>query len=124
MEEQGTGDIVDFTSNPLDTILKTETQNELLQVRKVILQELEALDSVAKQSLILWLGLGINQEDFLEMLNLSKQYQVARKFQGYQKHILKSLSQFVFSKYLKKDLTEKRDRASLLTTILNYLKSI
>lgn len=121
MEEQGTGDLVDFTANPLDTALKNETQNELLQVREVILKELEALDIVAKKSLILWLGLGINQEDFLGMLNLSKQYQVARKFQGYQKHILKSLSQFVFSNYLNKDLTEK-EIVQIINNNLNYLK--
>ena len=107
IEEQGTGEIVDFSSNPFDTLLKEENQTELMEIRRVILQELEALDDNVRKSLILWLGLGINQEDFLTVLSLQKQYQVARKFQGYQKNILRTLSQLVIHKYQQKNLSEK-----------------
>jgi hypothetical protein len=79
IEDQGTGEIIDFTSNPLETLLKQEDKQELIEIKTLILQELESLDEVAKQSLILWMGLGINQEDFLGILNLTKQYQVSFK---------------------------------------------
>ncbi|NJK47081.1 hypothetical protein HC931_01680 [Candidatus Gracilibacteria bacterium] len=121
IEEPGTGTIVDFTSNPLESVVKQETNNELMEFRKIILQELEALDNLAKQSLLLWLGLGINQEDFLGILNLSKQYQVARKFQGYQKIILKNLSQFTFKKYKQQTLSEK-DINQIIDNNLSYIK--
>lgn len=121
MEEPGTGELVDSTSNPLESVVKQETSNELIEFRKVILQELEALDNLAKQSLLLWLGLGINQEDFLGILNLSKQYQVARKFQGYQKAILKKLSQFTFTTYKQTNLSEK-DINQIINDNLNNIK--
>jgi hypothetical protein len=121
MEEPGTGELVDSTSNPLESAVKQETSNELIEFRKVILQELEALDNLAKQSLLLWLGLGINQEDFLGILNLSKQYQVARKFQGYQKVILKNLSQFTFKNYKQTILSEK-DINQIINNDLNHIK--
>jgi hypothetical protein len=121
MEEPGTGEIIDSTSNPLESAVKQESNNELMEVKKIILQELEALDNLAKQSLLLWLGLGINQEDFLGILNLSKQYQVARKFQGYQKIILKSLSQFTFKNYKQTNLSEK-DINQIINNNLNNIK--
>ena len=71
-------------------MIAEETQQQSKEVRNIILEEFRALEKTAQQSLLLWLGLEINQNDFLSFLNLEKQYQVARHFQRYIKTILKA----------------------------------
>jgi len=90
---------VDSTSNllshqtydPLEEVIDVESEQELGHIREIILQAFAALDPLAKKTLMLWLGLGINQTDFLSVLNLQKQYQVTRQFQRHLKTILKAV---------------------------------
>ena len=107
LETHSAGEVADLVSNPFEVVIQEEKQEEFIQVKNLILKEFKALDELAQKSLLLWRGLGINQEDFLPLLKLEKQYQVARQFQGYQKTILKSVVKFCFQNYLNKNLTEK-----------------
>jgi hypothetical protein len=59
---------------------------------------------------MLWLGLGINQTDFLSVLNLQKQYQVTRQFQRYLKTILKAV---VNSAYIQAYWRETRTETAI-----------
>jgi hypothetical protein len=117
-------DITDLTSNSLDELVEKETDEELDKLKTIIIQEFEALDELAKKCLLLWLGLGVSQNDFLFLFKFSKQYQVARQFQRYQKKILINALKYYYSKYLSKSLTEKevdlicRDRLDLLKDYL------
>jgi hypothetical protein len=82
--------INEIAAESTNEIIAEETQQQSKEVRNIILEEFQALEKSAQKSLLLWLGLEINQNDFLEMLNLEKQYQVARHFQRYIKTILKA----------------------------------
>jgi len=82
--------INEIVAESTDEMIAEETQQQSKEVRDIILEEFRALEKTAQQSLLLWLGLEINQNDFLEFLNLEKQYQVARHFQRYIKTILKA----------------------------------
>ncbi|MGB6296625.1 MAG: hypothetical protein WBF90_10605 [Rivularia sp. (in: cyanobacteria)] len=82
--------INEIAAESTNEIIAEETQQQSKEIRKIILEEFQALEKSAQNSLLLWLGLEINQNDFLEMLNLEKQYQVARHFQRYIKTILKA----------------------------------
>ena len=126
LEDYSTGEVADLVSNPFEGLIQQEKQEELTQLKNVILQEFKALDKIAQNSLILWLGLGINQQDFLPLLKLKKQYQVARQFQAYQKTILKSVVKFGWQNYLHKNLTEKEINQIInenLDRIKEYLSS-
>lgn len=57
----------------------------------VVLSAFKSLEAVGQSSLILWLGLEINQVDFADVLNVRKQYQVARLFQRYQRIMLREV---------------------------------
>jgi hypothetical protein len=81
-------DIVDVTTDSLDILINQETQQELVELENIIIKEFESIDELSRKSLLLWLGLGIHQNDFLTLFNLSKQYQVTRHFQCYLKKIL------------------------------------
>ena len=63
-----------------------DVQNES---RDVVLSAFNSLEPLAQSSLVLWLGLNINQSDFLDVLAVKKQFQVARQFQRYQRVMLK-----------------------------------
>ena len=121
LENHGTGEINDLVSNPFEMVIKEEERNELTQIKRIILQEFKALDTLAQKSLLLWLGLGINQEDFPFLLNLEKQYQVARKFQSHQKTILKAVVKLSFQQSLNKNISEKEVN-QIVKNHLNYLK--
>ena len=121
LEDYGTGEITDLVSNPFEMVIKEEERNELTQIKTTILREFKALDALAQKSLLLWLGLGINQEDFLSLLKLEKQYQVTRKFQSYQKTILKAVVQFSFQHSLSKNPSEKEVN-QIAKNHLDYLK--
>ena len=111
-------------SSSLETMIEAEKQTELAQIRKAILAGLQTLDQFAQKALMLWLGLEINQKDFLSLLNLQKQYQVARQFQRYQKTILKAVIQFYLQKNTEEQLTEQainRICADKLTEMKDYL---
>ncbi len=82
--------INEIASESTNELIAEENQQESKEVRNIILEEFRALEKTAQQSLLLWLGLEINQNDFLEILNLEKQYQVARHFQRSIKTILKA----------------------------------
>jgi len=94
-------------SSSENEIIVEETQQESVEVRNIILEEFHALEKIAQKSLLLWLGLEINQNDFLQMLNLEKQYQVARHFQRYIKTILKAFIQRYSHNVLGKNLTTR-----------------
>lgn len=125
-DESGIGEkIIDVTSNPLESSLKQEEKKELKEVRELIVQSLNSLDDWARKSLILWLGLGINQGDFFEMLAVEQQFQVSRKFQTFQKLVFKPVIESLFQKELAQTLTKKEvDRiiASNLTCFKEYLR--
>ncbi|MDY6899592.1 MAG: hypothetical protein SWZ49_16165 [Cyanobacteriota bacterium] len=82
--------INEIVAESTDEMIAEETQQQSKEVKDIISEEFRALDKTAQQSLLLWLGLEINQNDFLGFLNLEKQYQVARHFQRYIKTILKA----------------------------------
>lgn len=82
--------INEIAAESTSEVIAEETQQQSKEVRNIILEEFQALEKCAQKSLLLWLGLEINQNDFLEMLHLEKQYQVARHFQRYIKTILKA----------------------------------
>ena len=65
--------------------------------------------------------MGINQQDFLPILKLDKQYQVARKFQGYQKNILKSVIKLTWDKHPDKKMNEKEIN-KIIKDNFDYLK--
>ncbi|NET68270.1 MAG: hypothetical protein F6K63_29300 [Moorea sp. SIO1G6] len=122
------GEITDIGSNPLEVVIQEEEKDELTQVRSIILKEFTALDQLAQKSLRLWLGLGINQQDFIELFGFKKQYQVARQFQRYFKRILKAVVTFYFRDAMSKNITSKDINQHLNKTtktnyINNYLKS-
>ncbi|NEP14209.1 MAG: hypothetical protein F6K14_29250 [Symploca sp. SIO2C1] len=117
----GDDEVSVLDSNPLEIVVDEERQNELLQVRNIILQEFAALDFPAQPCLRLWLGLGINQSDFLSIFNLKKQYQLARKFQGYLKPILAGLVRFYLLDTSRSTLTNKEIN-QLASNNLNALK--
>jgi hypothetical protein len=125
-DESGIGEkIVDVTSNPLETYLKQEEKKELKEVRELIVQSVNSLDDWERKSLILWLGLGINQEDFFEMLAVEQQFQVSRKFQTFQKAVFKPVIESLFQKQLAQTLAKKEvDRiiASNLACFKEYLR--
>ncbi|NEP21233.1 hypothetical protein [Moorena sp. SIO3I6] len=122
------GEITDIASNPLEVVIQEEEKDELNQVRTIVLKEFTALDQLAQKSLRLWLGLGINQQDFIELFGLKKQYQVARQFQRYFKRILKAVVTFYFQDAMSTTLTSQDIKQRLNQTtqtnyINNYLKS-
>ncbi|WP_424097169.1 hypothetical protein [Moorena producens] len=122
------GEITDIASNPLEVVIQEEEKDELAQVRTIILREFTALDQLAQTSLRLWLGLGINQQDFIELFGFKKQYQIARQFQRYFKRILKAVVTFYFQDAMSTSLTSKDIKQRLNATtqtnyINNYLKA-
>ncbi|NEO97024.1 MAG: hypothetical protein F6K56_45810 [Moorea sp. SIO3G5] len=122
------GEITDIASNPLEMVIQEEERDELTQVRTIILKEFATLDQLAQKSLRLWLGLGINQQDFIELFGFKKQYQVARQFQRYLKRILKAVVIFYFQDAMSTTLTSKDIKQRLNQTtqtnyINNYLKA-
>ncbi|NEO73909.1 hypothetical protein, partial [Moorena sp. SIO3H5] len=122
------GEITDIASNPLEVVIQEEEKDELTQVRTIILQEFTALDQLAQTSLRLWLGLGINQQDFIELFGFKKQYQVARQFQRYFKRILKAVVTFYFQDAMNttitsKDIKQHLDKTTKTNYLNNYLKA-
>ena len=122
LEDYGTSkEVTHLVSNPLEVVIKEEERDELSQVKTIVLQKFKALEALAQKSLLLWLGLGINQEDFLSLLKLEKQYQVTRKFQGYQKTILKAVALFSLQHYQSQNPSEKEVN-QIAKNNLDYLK--
>ncbi|NEQ81610.1 MAG: hypothetical protein F6K26_15535 [Moorea sp. SIO2I5] len=122
------GEITDIASNPLEVVIQEEEKDELTQVRTIILQEFTVLDELAQTSLRLWLGLGINQQDFIELFGFKKQYQVARQFQRYFKRILKAVVTFYFQDAMRTNITSKDIKKHLNKTtkandLNNYIKA-
>ncbi|NEP53823.1 MAG: hypothetical protein F6K65_35520 [Moorea sp. SIO3C2] len=122
------GEITDLASNPLEIVIQEEERDELTQVRTIVLKEFTALDQLAQTSLRLWLGLGINQQDFIELFGLKKQYQVARQFQRYFKRILKAVVTFYFQDAMSttltsKDINQRLNQTTKTNYINNYLKA-
>lgn len=93
----------DLIENPWEVAFQHEEQEQLNAYRELILEALSAIEPIGSLSLLLWLGLDINQKDFIASFGLQKQYQVARQFQRYQKDILK----FMFQSYLEKQSNPK-----------------
>lgn len=113
--------INEIASESENEIIAEESQQQSKEVSDIILEEFRALEKIAQKSLLLWLGLEINQNDFLEMLNLEKQYQVARHFQRYIKTILKAFIQRYSDNFLGKNLTA-REVDQLCKDKLNDIK--
>lgn len=75
----------------LDSVDNFYEEDSSKQARANVLRAMESLDPLERAILILWSGLEINQADFIGILNLGKQYQVARQFQRYQRTILRRI---------------------------------
>jgi hypothetical protein len=99
---------IELATNSVDELIEEESQQELVQMRQVIIQAFEALEQLAKTTLLLWLGLGISQSDFTKIFSLEKQYQIARQFQRYQKKALINALKTYYQNYLAKSLSEKQ----------------
>ncbi|NBD15040.1 MAG: hypothetical protein GVY04_02500 [Cyanobacteria bacterium] len=112
-----------LVANPWEIAFQKEEQEKLTEYRSLILEALSAIEPIGSLSLLLWLGLEINQRDFLTSFGLQKQYQVARQFQRYQKEILT----FVCKTYLKKPSNQKNMKSLIAEFCskerLAYLKS-
>jgi len=87
-----------LVENPWEAAFQKEEQEQLNAYRGLILEALNAIEPVGSLSLLLWLGLDINQNDFLVSFDLEKQYQIARQFQRYQKEILTYICQASLNK--------------------------
>lgn len=101
-----------------------EERDEIARVRNVIMQKFEALDELAQKTLLLWLGLELNQNEFLSVLNLKQQYQVTRRFQQYQKILLKGIVERFAREYSLDSLNDKQINQlckSKLSEIKEYL---
>ena len=96
-----------LVANPWEVAFQNEEQEQLNAYRSLILEALSAIDPIGSLSLLLWLGLDINQKDFLASFGLQKQYQVARQFQRYQKEILT----FICQSYLEKKSNSKTTKS-------------
>lgn len=114
--------INEIAAESTNEIIAEETQQQSKEVRNMILEEFQALEKSAQNSLLLWLGLEINQNDFLEMLSLEKQYQVARHFQRYIKTILKAFIQRYSDNVLGKNIGA-REIDQLCKNKLNDVKA-
>jgi hypothetical protein len=100
-------DLINIVSNCWEELLDEEKQEEFKNLKSIIITEFEALDELSKKTLLLWLGLGINQTDFLALFEFNKQYQVARQFQSYQKKLLINAMRYYHKKYLSQKISEK-----------------
>lgn len=114
--------LVDYNADQLQQIEKSK---QLQNLTNTILTSFYALDQNDRVNLLLWLGLEINQIDFIARLDLQQQYQVTRYFQRHQKNILKKVIQTSNSQYSFKNIsTEKLNRLCLdnLEYIKEYLQ--
>ena len=116
-----------LVENPWEAAFQKEEQEQLNTYRELILEALNGIEPVGSISLLLWLGLDINQNDFLASFDLKKQYQVARQFQRYQKEILSyicqaSLNQSSNTKPTKAIIAEfcSKERISYLKSYLEF----
>ena len=101
-----------------------EKETELKQLKDLVLQEFKKLDSLAQNTLLLWLGLQISQIDFCSCLQLKEQYQVARYFQKQLKTLLKAIVQIYWQQHLHQELTKSvvnQICQEQLNEIKNYL---
>ena len=108
-----------------DQLLQTEKQTHLAELENTILDSFHSLNQNVKTSLLLWLGLEINQIDLIALLDLQKQYQVTRYFQRQQKKILKKTICVLLSKYSAESISiEELNRLCLdnLEYIKEYLQ--
>ncbi len=123
IEEQNIA--INLDNDEPDRLLQTEKQTHLAELENTILDSFHSLNQNGKTSLLLWLGLEINQIDLLSLLNLQKQYQVTRYFQRQQKNILKKTICVLLSKYSAESLSiEELNRLCLdnLEYIKEYLQ--
>jgi hypothetical protein len=74
-----------------DSLLQREKKSEVNQLKSIIQQKFSDLEIAGQKCLLLWLGLDINQQDLTSLLELTKQYQVTRQFQRYQRILLKEI---------------------------------
>lgn len=72
-----------------EPMMTQDQQAAVIEVQQTIQTALDSLDAKARQALFLWLGLGLNQTDFIPLFQLKQQFQVARQFQRYQRTVLK-----------------------------------
>ena len=119
LEEQSFG--MNLVTLEPDRLLQAEKENNWQELKDTILKSFHSLDQNAQIHLLLWLGLEINQTDFIPLLNLQKQYQVARHFQRHQKTILKQVIRVLSPKYLSVNMSlEKANK--LCSENLEYIK--
>lgn len=114
--------LIDYNAEQLQQI---EKRKQLQQLTNTILTSFNSLDDNDQANLFLWLGLEINQIDFIARLDLQQQYQVTRYFQRHQKNILKKVIQTSNSQYSLENISiEKLNRLCLdnLEYIKEYLQ--
>jgi hypothetical protein len=115
-----------WSSHLTSDVLVIEDDDLASSAKEIILSAFQSIGSVGQASLILWLGLEINQTDFCLFLKLEKQYQVARQFQRYQRIILRSIIQAYQAKapnsHPQKPAIEQLCQENLLL-VKDYLKT-
>lgn len=83
----------EFLAAPVQSGLDQSGGDAAEEAKTLVLNAFNALDPTARSAMVLWLGLDINQADFLQVLEVEKQYQVARLFQRYQRQMLREIIQ-------------------------------
>ncbi|MDJ0691695.1 MAG: hypothetical protein QNJ41_24730 [Xenococcaceae cyanobacterium MO_188.B32] len=104
-----------------DRLIEAEKEIHLEELKTTILNSFYSLEGDVQKNLLLWLGLEINQIDFVSILDLQKQYQVTRYFQKHQKNILKQVIRVFTSKYSAENLNIERLNRLCLDN-LEYIK--
>ncbi|AFZ45570.1 hypothetical protein PCC7418_3458 [Halothece sp. PCC 7418] len=112
-----------LVENPWQVAFQQEEKEQLNAYRELILEALNGIDPIGSLSLLLWLGLDINQKDFLASFGVQKQYQVARQFQRYQKDILTLIAQAYLAKQSNPKKTKSFKSEFCSKEKLAYLKS-
>lgn len=121
-ESEVKGGRADEILNPLEEAIESEEQDNIAQLKTILLHEFETLDTLAQKSLKLWLGLGINQKDFLSLLNLQKQYQVSRQFDRYLQTILKAVFNSAYRENLWIETPSETDIHRFVAGKINEIK--
>ncbi|KJH71955.1 hypothetical protein [Aliterella atlantica] len=107
-----------LTGDPLNKLIEAEevsNQNEeVKQIKLIIIDNFISLPDIAQKTLKLWFGLELTQNDILlllgQLLGLQKQYEVSRKIKQYKKVLLKALVQELSEKYAEVFQPNRLDR--------------
>lgn len=115
--------------NNLQSEHTTITDNDLVQQEKkssldlmkiMVKDNFWKIETKMRNCLLLWLGLDVNQQDFIKIFDCQKQYQIARLFQRHQRILFKKM----ISSYNNSKMSTnfKKDNIKIDKDSLDYLK--